>query len=570
MTIVCKVWAWWPALGRGLLWAGCWLSPGWAGGLLLPGIAHAATTADPAAEAPAAIQSAAQQLDALLAREVYLKHPKSEPAPMVGDEAFLRRATLDLIGIRPSPADMALFLLDPSADRRQSLVDRLLADPRFGRNWGRYWRDVVMYRRSEDRALLASASLESFLTESLNKNLGWDRVAQAMIAATGNVAESGPTGLIVAQAANADDVASEVSRIFLGIQIQCAQCHDHPTDRWKREEFHEFAAFFPRLQLRPVFKDGQMRGLEVVSLDFEPRFRRPAMAGRGSLEHFMPDLKDPNGKGKLMTPAFFATGRKLRTGSSDRERRTSVSQWITSRDDGWFAKAFVNRVWAELTGEGFYEPVDDLGPGRPCAAPETLNYLAGQFAAHAYDVKWLYRTIAATSLYARQCRPRRNATQAPFLANCAQPLRGDQLFDILLTSLQVDLQGMAFNRGSGPYARFGGPRFQFDTVFGYDPSQRRDEISGSIPQALTLMNSQLVNRALDGRNPSTMLGQLISQFKNDDLVVSELYLRCLARDPTERELAVARDHVRSVGERAEALEDILWGIVNRTEFIQRN
>jgi hypothetical protein len=510
----------------------------------------------------------ADRVDALLAQELYLKHPESELAPLVSDEAFLRRAALDVVGVRPSQAEMALFLLDPAADRRQKLVDRLLADARFGRNWGRYWRDVVMYRRVEDRALISSAALVSFLTDALNAGRGWDQIAQDMIEAKGNVVESGPTALIMAQSASADDVAAEVSRIFLGIQIQCAQCHDHPTDRWKREQFHEFAAFFPRMQLRPVLKQGMMRGFEIASLEFEPRYRRPAMPGRGSLEHFMPDLKNPSAQGQLMTPVFFATGRKLPTGSSDDKRRTSVAEWITAREDGWFAKAFVNRVWAELVGEGFYEPVDDMGPGKPCSAPTALAYLAEQFAAHAYDPKWLYRTIMATKLYARESRPRRNANQTPFTANCAQRLRGDQLFDILSLSLGVDIP--AGPGGGGIFAALNTPRTAFNAVFGYDPSQRRDEVSGSISQVLSMMNSRLVNRGFDGRSTATGLGRLLGQFKDDDTVIGELFLRCLARDPSEQELAVCREHVKRAAGRVEGFEDVLWGLVNRTEFIYRN
>jgi hypothetical protein len=536
-------------------------------GWLWSGVALAGATAEPAASQASADRSAlAEKVDSLLAQELYLKNPKSALAPLVSDEVFLRRAALDVIGIRPSQAQMALFLLDPSVDRRQKLVDRLLADPRFGRNWGRYWRDVVMYRRVEDRALISAAALTTFLTDALNDGQGWDQIAETMIEAKGNVMESGPTGLIMAQTANADDVAAEVSRIFLGIQIQCAQCHDHPTDRWKREQFHQFAAFFPRMQLRPIQYQGMMRGFEVASVQFEPRFRGP-MPGRGSLEHYMPDLKNPSAKGQLMTPVFFATGRKLPTGSSDDERRTSIAEWITAREDGWFAKAFVNRVWAELVGEGFYEPVDDMGPGKACSAPATLAYLAEQFAARSYDVRWLYRTIMATKLYARESRPRRTANEMPFAANCAQRLRGDQLFDMLTLSLGVEVPGYF---GGGPYAAISSPRAQFNTVFGYDPSQRRDEVSGSISQVLSMMNSRLVSRGLDGHSTDTTLGRLLVQFKDDDTLIAELFSRCLARDPNGQELTVCREHVKHAGSRAEGFEDVLWGLVNRTEFIYRN
>ena len=171
-------------------------------------------------------------------------------AKSADDETFLRRASMDLIGQPPSPAEITKFVLDPSADKRAKLVDRLLASPQFGENWGRYWRDVIMYRRSEDRSLLASPALNEYLTEQFNKDTPWDKVATAFITATGDVRENGAAGLIAAQFGQTPEVTAEVSRIFMGIEIQCANCHNHPTDRWKRTQFHELAAFFPRIGMQ--------------------------------------------------------------------------------------------------------------------------------------------------------------------------------------------------------------------------------------------------------------------------------------------------------------------------------
>src|SRR5262249_25761205 len=150
--------------------------------------------------------------------------------------------------------------------------------------------------------------------------------------ATGNVVTEGQTALILAQGGDANDIASETSRIFLGVQIQCAQCHDHPTDRWKRQQFHELAAFFPRMAIRPILTDGRVRGFQVVSKNQAPRFRPPgAPAGFNEIEHFMPDLKDPTSKGKQVTPVFFATGQKLQEGTDDMQRRETLGDWLTAK-----------------------------------------------------------------------------------------------------------------------------------------------------------------------------------------------------------------------------------------------
>lgn len=533
----------------------------------------------------------ADQVDAMLAQELFnglaredqtdaasasapasSTAPTQSLAPRTNDQAFLRRVSLDLVGELPNSGDVISFVFDSNPTKRQELVDRLLADERYGVNWGRYWRDVIFYRRSDDRALQAAPACEQYLTEQFNAGTSWDKVATAFITATGILQEQGAAGIIASQMGQTEEITAEVSRIFMGVQIQCAQCHDHPTDRWKRQQFHELAAFFPRIGLRPV-QTGMRRSFEIISEDRERPMRRKMNQGRrGDLEHFMPDLKDPSSQGTQMTPVFFVSGQKLAAGASDLERRQALASWLTSSEDPWFAKAIVNRIWGELVGEGFYEPVDDLGPDRKCSAPQTMDYLAAQFVAAHYDLKWLFRTIVATQAYQRESRPRRNPEQIPFTANCSQRLRSDQVFNVLLNALGVDgplMRREKRQKGDGPRG-FGGPRFQFSIVFGYDPSERRDEIGGSIPQALMLMNSPILNRGLNGRNPGSSLGKLLASTTDNEQVTLELFLRCLAREPSDAELATCLEYVRTSSDRVTAFEDLFWSLLNRTEFLHRN
>lgn len=516
--------------------------------------------------------AAAKAVDSLLAEELF--HPPAGSgdvplAPKTGDEVFLRRVSLDLVGRLPSATEITAFTLDSSPNKRVAVVERLLARPAFGRNWARYWRDVIFYRRAEDRALLAAGAAEEFLADQLNRNAPWNEIATQFITATGDIREHGETAVIAAQMGDANDVTAEMSRIFLGVQIQCAQCHDHPTDRWKRSQFHELAAFFPRIALQRV-RDAAKRSFEVVSRDAGRD--KPAKGGgarRGSLEHFMPDLKDPASKGTVMTPVFFLTGERLPLGESDEQRRRTVAGWMTAKSNPWFAKALVNRLWGELVGEGFYEPVDDLGPDRTCSAPKTIDYLAEQFARHDYDIKWLFRTITATDAYQRESRPRRNPDEVPFTANVSQRLRSDQIYDVLTDALGSPAGGPEKNKPNQQARRPAGARLAFAAVFGYDPSDRRDEVSGTIPQALALMNSPLINRAISGRRPQTDLGKLLTSVSDDDEVTVELYLRCLGREPNDHELAAVRDYLRSTGDRPVAFEDVFWALINSTEFLYR-
>jgi hypothetical protein len=506
------------------------------------------------------VTQVARQVDLLLSKEV--PNPK---VAVADDETFLRRASLDTIGRNPTATELAVFSLDPSADKRLHVIERMLASEHYGQNWARYWRDVIMSRRLEDRAMFASEALVVHMTNTLNANKPWDEVAREFITATGDVRQEGKTGLIYAQDGRAVETAAEVSRIFLGVRIQCAQCHDHKTDRWRREQFHEFAAFFPRMRTQAI-KNPTVRSFEIVSVDRGPKI--PKKEGKGSLEHYMRDLDNPTATGKLMTPTFFVSAEKAKLGMTDLERRGQIADWITADENPWFAQALVNRLWSELVGEGFYEPIDDMGPDRKPSAPQTLAYLAEQFVASGHDVKWLVATIMATEAYGRESRARRKSNEQPFAANCLQPLRSDALFDALVTTLEIDTQRKGGAKRKGGYNQ-GGPRQLFNQSFGFDPSLPREEVAGTIPQALFLMNSAKLSAAMKAGRTASLLGRLLGEIEDNEQLVAELYGRCLAREPNEKEMKTCLEYIKQINNRNQAFEDILWSLVNSTEFRHR-
>ena len=500
--------------------------------------------------------------------------------PPCPDEVFLRRVHLDLVGRPPRPDEVSAFVADGAPDKRAAAVDRLLADPDWARTQARFFRDVILYRRTDPRAAAMAAPLEDFLVSRLEGEASWEAVARDLIAATGAPGEHGETAIIMAQMGETADIAAEVSRIFLGIQIQCAQCHDHTTDRWKREQFHEFAAFFPRILIRPTGGQGIDR-FEVVSFDRDPRRRKgnnPGNPRLGDLEHVMPDRDDPSKPGTAMTPRFFLTGQSLPQGTTDQERRHTIADWITSPTNPWFARAIVNRMWAELVGEGFFPAIDDIGPDRDPADRGRLDDLAAGFAARGFDLRWLYRVVCTSPEYGQESRSR-SASGGDPSSTCPQRLRSDQLFTQLMDTLGADerragLQGRGRAAGPLPAAatqrlRLGTPRGQFGQVFGFDPSTPREEVVGSIPQALLLMNGPQVGQALSADRPGTVLARLLRTEPDDRAVTRALYLRTLAREPSEDELRTCLDHVSDRGDRVEAFEDVFWALVNSAEFLYR-
>lgn len=505
----------------------------------------------------------ARRVDAAISTALFDETTKL--APRVDDAAFARRAWLDIVGDIPTPEELSAFLLDPSIHKRRELVTKLLGNPHYGLNWARYWRDVILFRALDERSQLVANSLEADLGEWLNENRSWNEITTEFITAHGDVREQGDTAIMMAQDGQTEEIAAEVSRIFLGVQIACAQCHDHPYDRWKREQFHELAAFFPRVTVRPV-RGLTKRSFEVVAQD---QFRRPPRGNnierQPTAEHMMPDLLDPQAPGTQMEPKFFLTSSTVPWGTTDDQRRMQLASWLTENE--WFAKALVNRLWAELVGEGFYTPVDDLGPDREATAPEALTILSEEFRASGYDLKWLVATICETEAYQRESRPRREIEGTPFTANVPQRLRSDQLYNALLSALDMSEQT------PGDQQRFRGkagtPRGKFADVFGYDPSVAREEAVSSIPQVLALMNSYQVNQATR-TNHLTAMKQLLDTIPNDDDMIAELYLRCLSRQPTKKEIGIVMKYLRGAKSRQEGFEDLAWSLVNSAEFQHRN
>lgn len=575
--------------------------------------------------------STAQKVDQLI--EAELQKSKIKPANLANDEDFLRRVTFDLAGRMPTSSEVILFGLDSKPDKRKTRINELLNSESYAVNWARYWRDVIYLRATNVRSRINQSMFESWMTKQLEENKSWDQITTDLLTATGDVRENGDTALIFAHEGDAAELAAETSRIFLGIQIQCANCHDHPTDKWKRNSFHELAAFFPRVRVRPV-RDAMPRSFMVVSVDQGSQYDRrlqmfqdpsplfkafdrnrdgkltktevmrsrrsgiarsfdqmltrgdlnadkaltvkeiksiqpPPNSRRATPEYLMPDLNDPTSAGKVVHPVMFVGTKASPKGLKDIERRETLSKFLTSKSNPWFSRAIVNRIWAEMLGEGFYMPIDDIGPERSAVYPEAMNTLADGFTASSYDLKWLYRTIANTRAYQRQMQTKKPGEfRPPFAAQSPTRLRGDQVFTAITQVFGVeDLQANRnlrdrFNRGNRT------ARGQFSNLFTYDPSTAQDDITGDVPQALFMMNSTSINGFLRS-SQNTKLAQIAKDYPDNADAIHELYLLTLSREPSKAEIKVCQDYFKSSDNRNEALEDLMWSLLNSSEFITK-
>lgn len=546
------------------------------------------------------------ELDRLV--DQYLKTSKAPAAAVTTDVEFVRRIYLDVTGRLPDPDETRAFVTSRDSAKRARLVDALLDSPEYAGNWARYWRDVIKYHATNQNAgQVGYQSLESWLKTQLAANTPWDKVATGLITASGRSDENGAVGFGLSHETSAVEMAGEVSRIFLGVQIQCAQCHDHPNDSWKRQQFHEFAAFFAGAKSKRAYDPKVIAKAKAEGKTKEQiRAIVKKAAGKQAFEvvlqgrpkYTMPDLKDPT---KLIPvePKFFLASEdaaaKVPAGLSAAARFEHAATLVTSQDNPWFAKAYVNRVWYALMGDSFYAPVDDLGPNRTAKAPEVLEALASQWQNGGYDVKWLYRTILNSKVYQREVRSTASESgRTAFAANCAGRLRSDQILDSLSQVLGMPIPGegpgrmgpegpvvrkVAGKKGAGIAADFKdaktkgsrpglNPRGGFDAVFGYDPSTPGDDVLGTIPQALALMNGPQINQAIVAR-PGTVLGAILTSTDDNRAALNALYLRVFAREPTAQEVKTCGKYLDAVGNRREAFEDILWGMINSTEFITR-
>jgi hypothetical protein len=512
------------------------------------------------------------ELDRLLAQELREDHIR--PTQKVSDEGFLRRVCLDLAGRMPTPQELKDFVLDRGADKRSKVIDKLLASDAFARHWAKYWRDVISAKYTDRRALAMVPELENWLTNQIRDNKSWRDIARSMLTAEGGVAvrppfpgnanggeayeSNGASVFLLAHLGEdqSEERAAETARVLLGIQIQCAQCHDHPFDEWKQRQFHELAGYFARLRSRPFL--GQQAGgqprIELMSIPFR--------------EHRIPDKSDPT-KGTPVAPKFLS-GDSPRRNAQDRERRTALADDVTSPDNFWFAAAFVNRIWGELMGQAFAQPVDDMGPGKDVYLPAVLTRVAASFRATDYDVKQMLRMICNSETYQRQIRPGMSTDEhLHFAAAYPKRIPAEALWQSLVSVLGSF--GPPVDPRLSVAAAFGANRRPIPlemtllSEFRVDPSTKPDEVEGSIPQALLMMNSRDINRRLQATGIGP-LGDLLKKHVRDEDAVRALYCKALSRKPTDHELSKAVAYVHKLGKRDEAYEDLLWALINCTEF----
>lgn len=479
-------------------------------------------------------------LDAKLAAE---KIPASS---MCTDSEFVRRVYLDLTGVIP-PGDRAKAFIDSKeTDKRAKLVDELLASPNYGRHMADLWFSLLVQRTSDNRRV-DFAPFRDWLAKEFNDNRPWNRTVEEMLSATGEYEKEPAVGFYLSNN-TVDKMTDQVTKLFLGVSMQCAQCHDHKFEDWKQKEYWSFSQFFMKVSV------GGLRAQQGAS----PGVNETDRVNR---------RQSPLPEAAMAVPAsFLRDGRAVKLNPSDPYRPT-LAKWVTGETNPYFAKAMVNRVWAQLFGTGFVNPVTDMGPNEIPSHPELLADLARQFAGGGYDLKNLVRAVCLTKAYQRSSKPvaGNEKDETLFSRMAVKVMSPEMLYDCTMAVTGGPTAGPAGRpMAQKPAAAKPLPqpnrREQFVNFFlaGADAANNTEYEAG-IPQALKLMNSRQMTNPAAVR---TLIG--LRPVKAE--AIEKLYLTTLARRPTAEEAAKMAEYVAKSPIEMDGYADILWALLNCSEF----
>jgi hypothetical protein len=468
-----------------------------------------------------------KNLTALIDRHVEARWKEKgiQPARAAGDGAWLRRVYLDLAGRIPPLREARDFPQDPSPDKRARLVDKLLRSQAFARHFARTWTQLILPQTVTDNPL-NGAGMENWLRGQFRDNVGFDRITRAIL--TSRVDNFGGAGsFFLVNGRVPENLAASTSRVFLGVRLECAQCHNHPFARWKKEQFWEFAAFFTEVQVLTPAQAAKKRAgrLTIPGTKDEVAARTPG-------------AKEPADLGSRTDP------------------RTALAAWVTARDNPYFARATVNRVWALLLGTGLIDPTDSLGEEPTASHPELLDALAKDFVGHGYDLQRLVRAVVLSKPYALSSQGSGSTPPSPqfFARMPVRALSGEQLYESLTQVVGEVDDDSTVNTPA-----------RTDFLSRFASADRPVETHATILQALHLMNGPFVGEITDPRK-NARLRTLIESRSATATKVEQLYLLTLCRKPTAAEKKRLARHVTAAKDPARAYADVLWVLLNSHEF----
>lgn len=500
------------------------------------------------------------------------------PSAPESDTKWVRRLYVDLLGRIPSPAEQREFANDEAEDKRAALVQRLLYDDRYtldyARNWTTIWTNLLIGRTggTANNSLVSREGMQKYLRDSFARNKPYHTMVNDLITATGSTTPgtdnfNGATNFLADKVneENATLATSSVSKLFLGLQIQCTQCHNHPFNDWKQDKYWEFNAFFRQTRALRRFMPGtdDIANAELIDQDFAGESNNPEKAD------LFYELR--NGLVKVAYPVFV-DGTKINPSGyvQDVNRRQELSKLVL--DSPFFAQAAINRMWGHFYGYGFTKPIDDLGSHNVPSNVELLSYLADEFRKSEFDQKKLIEWLVLSEAYqlSSQVNPG-NQRDDPTLGEVPQfshyyirPFAAEELYESLLLLTRGPSEESNYQTTEEQKSAW---LQQFSREFGTDEGDESIDFSGTIAQVLMMFNGEMVGAATraDGGG---VLQQILQDPKTDARVkIERMFEAALARKPSRKEATAFLQLVQSSNAPVEGLEDIWWALLNSNEFI---
>jgi len=473
-------------------------------------------------------------------------------APGTADDAtFLRRIHLDLIGTIPTHDEARRFLEDTATDKRAVLIDALLKDPRFARHQASTWQSVLFEREPARGGQV----FNNWLSDKLSRNVPYDRWVRELLMAEGNTRENGPPLFYAQFKVKPESTAIAVSRMLLGVQIQCAQCHDHPHDRWKQRDFYGLTGFFVRLSLVTLGDRkemiGERRTGEVVFVDPTEK-DQPGKKGEPVPARFLGgDVLDepPVAKG------FKQSDLKTRPNFSRKEK---FADWLVAVENPFFARAAVNRIWAQYMGRGLIHPIDDLRESRRPSHPELLEALRSQFVAHGFDIQWLTREIVNGQAYQRG-RAREATDTTWYGSSRVRPLTPEEMVTALRQASGVEECTTPLpEKTLSDFSRLVLQQFG-------EALDSRGDYQASLTERLFMNNSKLVREILEPRK-GNLADRLLTSEDPWEEKVDRLFLSVLSRRPSDSERQHFVTYLTSDKDTRALVVEAIWALITSSQF----
>lgn len=466
------------------------------------------------------------------------------PSDICTDEEFLRRVTIDIAGVLPTEEEYASFTADTGPQKRAKLIDRLLERKEFSEIWAMKWSELLMVKSSNQVSYKSMFLYSNWLTDKIANNVPLDEMVRELLGATGGTFSSPATNFYQIER-DTLKTAENVAQVFMGFRTQCAQCHNHPFDRWTMDDYYSFAAFFSQI--------GRKTGED---------YRETIVFNRGS-----GDVRHPVGN-RVMAPKFLGGDTPDVAG---KDRRVLLAEWLTAPDNPYFATNVANRVWAHFFGLGIVEPVDDVRVSNPPSNPELFDELGGKLVAYKYDFKQLVRDICNSQAYQRSfLRNESNeADERNFSHASVRRIPAEQLLDCIgqVTETQEKFRGLPLGSRAVQIAD-GNTSTYFLTTFG---RAKRETVCAceattdpSLSQALHMLNGDAVQGKI---SRGGIVKKLIDQGLTPEEIIEALYVRCLSRKPTVQEMERLTATAAEAENPQAGLEDVCWAVLNSREFL---